>query len=102
MLGLIALVTTFIVSWVSYGAARRFVRERLRYVEAALTPMAAIIAGVLAIVIASPVVAILHVIPLLGALVGGGTALVFGLSVGFGVNAGAKDVKNGYVIGPGT
>ena len=52
MLGLIALVTTFIVSWVSYGAARRFVRERLRYVEAALTPMAAIIAGVLAIVIA--------------------------------------------------
>ncbi len=101
MLGLIALATTFALSWVSYGAARRFVRERLRYVESALKPSAAVIAGLVALVIAAPIVSVLHIIPILGAMVGGGTAVVFGLSVGLGVNAGANDVKRGYIIGPG-
>jgi hypothetical protein len=102
MLGLIALATTFAVSWVSYGTARRFVRERLRYVEAALKPSAAVIAGFIALVVAMPVVSLLHIIPILGAIIGGSTAVVFGLSVGLGVNAGANDVKRGYVIGSGT
>ena len=102
MLGLIAIVTTCAISWVSYGTARRFVRERLRYVQAALKPSAAVIAGFVALLVAAPVVALLHIIPIVGALIGGGTAVVFGLSVGLGVNAGANDVKRGYVIGPGT
>ena len=101
MWGIITLATSFAISWISFGAARRFVRERLRYVEAALRPSAAVVAGIVAMVIAVPVVSILHIIPLVGALIGGGTALVFGLSVGLGVNAGAKDVKNGYVITSG-
>ena len=101
MFGLIALAISLAVSWVGYGAARRFVRERLRYVEGALRPSAAVIAGFVAMLVAIPVVSVIHWIPVLGWLVGGGTALVFGLSVGFGVRSGALDVKRGYVIGPG-
>ena len=102
MWGLITLAVTVAVSWVSYGAARRFVRERLRYVEAALKPGAALIAGFVALLIAAPVLYLVHVIPLVGSLFGGVTALVFGLSVGLGVRSGALDVKRGYVIGPGS
>lgn len=99
---LIVLGVTFAISWVSYGTARRFVRERLRYVESALTPGAAIIAGIVAAVVAAPVVGVLHIIPLVGSLVTGGTAVVFGLSVGLGVRSGANDVKRGYVITSGS
>jgi hypothetical protein len=98
---LIALGVSFVVSWFSYGTARRFVRERLRYVEAALTPGAAVIAGVVAAVAASPIVWALQHVILLGSLVGGGTAVVFGLSVGLGARSGAQDVKRGYVISSG-
>ena len=99
---IIVLGTSLVISWLSYGTARRFVRERLRYVEAALTPGAAIVAGIVAAVVAVPVVGLLSIIPIVGSLVGGGTALVFGLSVGFGVRSGAQDVKRGYVITSGT
>jgi hypothetical protein len=51
--------------------------------------------------VAVPVVGVLHLIPLLGSLIGGGTALVFGVSVGLGVRSGAHDVKRGYVITSG-
>lgn len=101
MWGLITLGVTFAISWIGYGAARRFVRERLRYVESAQKPGAALVAGIGAMLLAIPVVSLLHWVPILGWLVGGGTALVFGLSVGFGVRSGALDVKRGYVIGPG-
>ena len=84
MWGIIVLAVSLVISWLSYGTARRFVRERLRYVESALTPGAAIIAGVIAAVVAVPVVGLLHIIPILGSLIGGGTALVFGLSVEMG------------------
>lgn len=102
MWGLIVLGVTFAVSWLSYGTARRFVRERLRYVEAALTPGAAFVAGLVAMLVAVPVIGVLHIIPIVGSLVGGGTALMFGLSVGLGVRSGALDVKRGYVITSGT
>ena len=101
MWGLIALGVSFAISWIGYGAARRFVRERLRYVDAAQRPGAPLLAGFLAMLVAIPVISLLHWIPILGWLVGGGTAVVFGLSVGFGVRSGALDVKRGYVIGPG-
>lgn len=101
MWDLIILGVTLGISWLSYGTARRFVRERLRYVEAALTLGGAVVAGVIAAVVAAPVVGLLHIVPLVGSLVSGGTALVFGLSVGLGVRSGAKDVKRGYVISSG-
>jgi hypothetical protein len=101
-MGLIALVVTFAVSWMGYGTARRFVRERLRYVESALKPSAAIIAGVGAFVLAGAAVWLITLLPFVHYLIPGGTALVFGASVGLGVRSGANDVKRGYVITSGS
>src|SRR5215510_4586125 len=98
--GLLALATTLGVSWFGYSSARRFVRERLRYVDAALTPGAAIVAGLGAALIAAALLTPIGWIPLVGSLVGkvvgGGTVLFFGLGTGLGARAGASDVKNGY------
>lgn len=93
MLGFLSLVISLGAAWVGYGGARRFVRERLRYVDSALTGGAAIIAGVGAFVVAYPVAWLLP-------LVTGGTALAFGLAVGLGAKAGASDVKQGYRLNP--
>ena len=102
MWGFITLGVSFIVSWIGYGAARRFFRERLRYVDAAMKPAAPLIAGFLALLVALPLVSLVHWIPVLGWVMGGGTALVFGVSVGLGARSGAQDVRRGYVIGPVT
>ncbi len=102
MFGLIALAVTVVASWVGYGAARRFVRERLRYVESAQKPIGAVIAGLVAFLLAGAVVSVITLFPLLHYVVGGGTALIFGASVGLGVRSGARDVKRGFVLGPGT
>jgi len=91
MFGLIGLAVAFGASWFGYSIARRFVRERLRYVDAALSPGAAIMAGLLAAIVAYPIVWLLP-------LVGPGTAIVFGIGTGLGARAGASDVKHGYRI----
>jgi hypothetical protein len=72
-----------------YRGTRRFVRHRLRFVDAAQTPLAPAVAGVAALVLAAPVVALLPVI-------GAGTALAFGAGVGVGTRAGARDIRSGY------
>ena len=95
MLWWISLVLTLGASWIGYGAARRFVRERLRYVESALSPGAPVFAADGAAVVAAPIVWLL---PLLTGM----TAIAFGLSVGFGVRAGAADVKRGYLVSSGS
>lgn len=94
MLGFLSLVITLGAAWFGYGTARRFVRERLRYVEGALTGGAAIFAGVVAAIALAPVA---WLVP----LVTGGTALAFGLAVGLGTKAGAADVKRGYYVSDG-
>jgi hypothetical protein len=101
MFGLIALAISLGVSWFGYGTARRFVRERLRYVDAALTPGAAIAAGLGAALVGGLLVTPLGWIPLVGKLVSMGTAIVFGIGTGLGVRAGAVDVKRGYHITSG-
>ena len=101
MFGLIALAISFGVSWFGYSAARRFVRERLRYVDAALSPGAAIGAGLGAAIVAGILVTPISWIPILGNLVGMGTAIVFGIGTGLGARAGASDVKRGYHITSG-
>lgn len=93
MLGLLSLVISLVAAWLGYGGARRFVRERLRYVEGALSGGGAVIAGLGAFVIATPVVWLLPIVT-------GGTALAFGLAVGLGVRAGASDVRQGYRLNP--
>ena len=69
-----------------FTVARRFVRDRLRFVDAAhktTTPW--LVAGA-TVVAAAPVVWILPV-------VGAGTAFLVGASVGLGVNKGSKDAR---------
>ncbi|MDA1082457.1 MAG: hypothetical protein O2973_12460 [Gemmatimonadetes bacterium] len=94
MLGFIALLVTLFASWIGFGGARRFVRDRLRYVESALSPAAPVFAGVVAALVAAPIV---YLLP----LIGGGTALIFGVSVALGVRSGASDVKRGYLVSSG-
>jgi hypothetical protein len=89
---LIALAATAAATIGGYLQSRHFVKNRLAYVEAVQQPVAPVIAGVAAAVIAVPIVWLLP-------LVGGGTALLFGLGVGSGVAAGAKDIRRR--LGPG-
>jgi len=67
--------------------SRRFVRSRLRFVDGAQNPAVPIVAGVGAVLLAAPVVWLLPI-------VGGGTALLFGMGVGTGVLAGQRDTKS--------
>lgn len=71
-----------------YVSVRRFVRERLRFVDAVQRPAAPALAGAAAAVLAVPVVWLLPV-------VGAGTAVLFGAGVGLAVSHGAKDIRRG-------
>ncbi len=86
MFGLLAYAASIAVAFVGYTQARKFMRERLRFVTAAQSGWAPILAGGGAMLVAAPVVALL---PLIGA----GTAIAFGVSVGFGVFNGQRDIR---------
>jgi hypothetical protein len=89
---LIAIAISLAVSAFGYAVARRFVHDRLKFVDAAQTMKAPIIAGLVAWAVAMPLTFLLP-------FVGVGTAIVFGLSVGLGVRAGAKDIQHGRITG---
>lgn len=76
-----------------YVRIRRFVRERLRFVDAVHRPGAPVLAATAGAVVAAPVVWLLPV-------VGGGTALLFGAGVGLAVRHGARDTRRGDRILP--
>lgn len=86
MFELLALAASVAVAAIGYTQARAFVRERLRYVDAAQSGVAPILAGLGAAVVASPVVALLP-------FIGIGTAIAFGVSVGVGVANGQRDIR---------
>lgn len=86
MFGILAYAASLAVTIVGYTQARTFMRERLRFVTAAQSGWAPILAGGGAMLVAAPVVALL---PFIGA----GTAIAFGLSVGFGVFNGQRDIR---------
>jgi hypothetical protein len=69
-----------------YIQSRRFVRRKLRFVDAVQKPVAPVVAGGAAALLAAPVVWLLPI-------VGAGTAVIFGLGIGTGVHHGARDVK---------
>ena len=69
-----------------YVKSRQFVRQRLRFVDAAHKPSTPVVAGAVATLAAAPVVWLL---PVLGV----GTAVIFGAGVGLGVLHGSRDVK---------
>ena len=95
MLGFLAFAAALAASGFGFVAARRFVRDRLKFVDAAQTLKAPILAGVGAWAIAMPLT---WFIPLIGA----GTAVLFGVSVGLGVRAGARDIRIGRQITGGS
>ncbi|MDA0329896.1 MAG: hypothetical protein O2958_12925 [Gemmatimonadetes bacterium] len=66
--------------------ARDFVGQRLRYTALVEKPALGLWAGVGAMIVAAPVVAILPI-------VGAGTAIAIGAGVGTGVALGVKDSK---------
>jgi uncharacterized protein (DUF2062 family) len=77
------------------GRRARFVRERLRYVDAAHGSTAPWIAGGVAALVAAVLAAVLP-------FVGLAAALAFGVSVALGVAAGARDLKTGrYLVSDG-
>jgi hypothetical protein len=69
-----------------YIGTKRFVKQRLRYVDEVHKPTAAVIAGTVALLIAVPVVAL---VPFIGT----GTAVLFGLAVGAGTRAGSREIR---------
>jgi len=76
-----------------YGTARRFVRDRLRYVESAHKPSVPVIVGIVAFLLAVPIVNVISILPLVH--LGGVAAIALGASVGLGVRAGTKDIREG-------
>jgi len=84
MLEILGVVAAGAATIGGYVQSRGFTRRRLRFVEAVRSPVAPVVAAVGATLVAAPVVAILP-------LVGAGTAVLFGVGVGAGVAAGARD-----------
>lgn len=87
MFTLLAYAASFVVAYLGFNQARNFVRTRLRFVTAAQSGWAPLLAGAGATLAATPIVALLPII-------GAGTALAFGVSVGFGVANGQRDIRN--------
>jgi hypothetical protein len=83
---IIGLIATIAATALGYIQSRSFVRRRLAYVDAIHKTGAPVVAGLAAGVVALPVVALLP-------LIGTGTAILFGVGVGAGVSAGARDVR---------
>lgn len=83
---MLTLIIALTAATIGYLQARSFVRTKLRFVDAAQSFFAPLIAGVGAAIIAAPIVWLLPV-------VGTGTALLFGLGVGAGVSAGAREIR---------
>ena len=81
LIGLAAAVGSGVAGYVT---SKDFTAKKLRFVDAAHRPGAPLIAGVVAAVIAAPVVWILP-------LVGGGTALLLGAGVALGVKSAQRN-----------
>lgn len=73
--------------------SRHFVGQKLRYTKLVEKPALGLWAGVGATVAAAPLVAVVGIVPLVGGLVGTGTAIAIGAGVGTGVALGVKDTK---------
>jgi hypothetical protein len=87
MFTLLAIAASLALTYFGFISARAFVRDRLRFVTAVQSGWAPILAGAGAALVATPVAWLLP-------LVGTGTAVAFGVSVGFGVANGQRDIRN--------
>src|SRR5690349_6946651 len=95
---MLTLLLTIILAAVAAGfgfrTARAFVRDRLRYVDAAMRPSAPWIAGGGALLLG----AIIAIVPIIGLFVGWPAVLAFGASVAAGVASGQRDVRTGHYL----
>ena len=89
MIALIVMLVAGAATFFGFRETRRFVRRRLRYIDAVHSLRAPFIAGAAATLLAGPVVLLLP-------LVGAGTAVLFGVGVGTGFAAGTKDIDRGF------
>ncbi len=83
----IQLAATAVVGIAGFSLSRNFVRHRLRYVDAVYSPVAPVVAAVIAGIVAWPFAAL----PLITAT----TAAVFGAGVGLGTASAVKALKRG-------
>lgn len=88
---LISIGISLAVTSFGFAVARKYVRDRLKFVDAVQTMKAPVIAGLAGWALFMP----FTLLPFVGL----GTAIVFGLSVGLGVRAGANDIKLGRLSG---
>lgn len=88
---LISIGISLAVTAFGYAVARRYTRDRLKFVDAVQTMKAPVIAGLVGWALLMP----FTLLPFVGL----GTAIVFGLSVGLGVRAGANDIRIGRLSG---
>lgn len=86
MFRLLILGVTALALWYLHDLVRGYVARRLRYVDAIQKPLAPVVAGVAATVLALPVVALLPI-------VSAGTAVATGIVVAMGVLHGAREVR---------
>jgi hypothetical protein len=83
---LLAFALSTAAAIIGFTQAKDFVSRRLRYVDAARSPLAPLVAGAGAALVAMPIVWLLP-------FVTGVSAVAFGISVGLGVAAGNKEVR---------
>jgi len=86
MFEFIGLILTVMVVYFGFTTARRFVRDRLRFVEGARKPH---IPFVVAFAVLAVTIPIAWILPLVSV----GSALALGLGVGVGVAAGGRDLR---------
>jgi hypothetical protein len=82
---MIQLTLTLVAGLAGYLLARGFVRQRLRFVDAVQSPVAPLVAGILAALAAWPL-ALLPLVTL-------GTTLVFGLGTALGTASGVRWIR---------
>ncbi|MFQ5689839.1 MAG: hypothetical protein ACE5HQ_06175 [Gemmatimonadota bacterium] len=80
------ILLTGVASIGGFIAVKRFVRRRLRFVDALHKRHVPLISGLLAVIVASPFVAVLPILT-------GMSAVLFGAGVGAGVAAGRRELK---------
>jgi hypothetical protein len=85
----VSIVLSFVLSGLGFRWARNLTHRRLRYVDAAQSRAAPFFAGAAAAVVAL----IVSAIPVVGALLGVGTAIAVGLGVGLGVASASRDIR---------
>ncbi|MBA2627090.1 MAG: hypothetical protein H0U85_03690 [Gemmatimonadales bacterium] len=89
--GTAVFLATLVAGIGGYLISRSFVRQRLRFVDAAQSPVAPLLAGVIAFAVAWP----LTLLPIVTI----SAAVTFGLGCGFGTASGARALRRGEVVG---